>query len=212
MQFETYLNEFRMLKSEQIQRIGLRDNIVYVGLVASATVFAFVFSGRVDPLSLLALPLATFVLGWIHTNNDAKSSSIGGYIRCTLRKRVAELTGGDPRSVFGWEIEVRSGKQRPWRKLTDSISNIIAFVLPGALALAIYWLRYHQGALAGIPLTATIFEIVLLLVLLVWIFMKSDICWRGFEDTERSGAGRSWFHFISVGRWITTFSLARSSR
>ncbi len=182
MQLDVYLAEYRMLKYEQTVRIGVRDNIVYVALVTAAAVFAFALEYGY-PIVLMGLAPATFVLGWIHTNNDAKSAAIGCYLRYKFGDRICVLSGSDY-PVFGWEFENRSGTQRRWRKLTDFLSNIITFVSPGVLALLIYWFKYHDGNHLWILVPATIAESLLLVVLLIWIFVKADLCWSG-ADTRR---------------------------
>lgn len=184
MQLEVYLTEYKELKNEQIQRIGLRDNIVYATLAAAAAVFAFVMSKQVDPIALLGLAPATFVLGWIHLNNDVKSCAIGRYLRCTLRNRIHKLTGSEYPGILGWEIEVRSGRQRPWRKLMDCTASILAFAFPGFLALWIYWFRYHEGSLSWMLVAATVLEVILLGVLGLWIILSADVCWAGLSDVD----------------------------
>ena len=93
MLLEVCLKEYDKLKSEQAQRIGYRDNLVYATLVATAGVIAFSFNRQSgNPVGLMLLPVACFVLGWMHATNDEKISAISRYIRTSLRDRIVRLT------------------------------------------------------------------------------------------------------------------------
>src|SRR5436305_15073684 len=121
----------------------------------------------------MVLPLACFVLGWLHTINDEKISSIGRYIRTTFRDRIRELTGDDYLNILGWEGAVHASAHRRWRKLVQLISNLVTFVAPGALALPAYW--YLGGAISRAVIVAAVIEGILLLVLAYEIVREADI-------------------------------------
>jgi hypothetical protein len=50
-----YLQEYQQLKEEQAQRIGFRDNLLYVTLALFGTVLAFALGNKADPYGLLVL-------------------------------------------------------------------------------------------------------------------------------------------------------------
>lgn len=193
MRLDIYLAEYDRLKSEQVHRIGIRDNLVYASLVATAAVVAFAFDKDGSPVALLVLPLAGFVLGWLHTSNDAKSCAMGCYLREILSKRIHDVAGVDYPELtsthpclFGWENEVRTVKHRRWRKLTELVSNIVTFLLPGALALPAYWWWLREDYdpwLNRLLLAAVLTEGVLLVVLGIWLLEGADIRWRAPKTT-----------------------------
>ena len=86
--FEIYLQEYSKLKDEQAQRIGFRDNLLYVTLALFGTVLAFALGEKANPYALLVLPWVSLVLGWTYVVNDQKISALGRYIR-------HENTGGE---------------------------------------------------------------------------------------------------------------------
>ena len=104
--FELYLQEYRKLKEEQAQRIGFRDNLLYVTLALFGTVLAFALGDKANPYALLVLPWVSLVLGWTYLVNDQKISAIGQYIRYTLVEKVSNLAGragadiGEIESIF----------------------------------------------------------------------------------------------------------------
>ena len=90
---DVYLQEYSKLKDEQAQRIGFRDNLLYVTLAVFGTVLAFALGDKANLYALLVLPWVSLVLGWTYLVNDQKISAIGQYIRYTLVEKVSELTG-----------------------------------------------------------------------------------------------------------------------
>lgn len=192
LRLEVCLAEYARLKSEQTQRIVLRDNLVYATLVTIAGVVAFSFQKEEYLIGLLVLPFACFVLGWLHTINDEKSASIGRYLRTTLRPYISELTGDCHPCTFGWENAVRTSKHRTYRKVVQLISNWVAFVAPGVAAFYIYSSREGFDFLRGSwPLTvAWALGGVLLGILAVAIVLEADIGFvgrlqRGWRKSRR---------------------------
>jgi hypothetical protein len=53
---EVYLHEYEKLKDEQTQRIGFRDNLLYVTLGLFGTVISFALSNKTNYYALLVLP------------------------------------------------------------------------------------------------------------------------------------------------------------
>ncbi|MBM0743962.1 hypothetical protein JOY44_20445 [Phormidium sp. CLA17] len=118
---EIFFKEYDKLKSEQAQRIGFRDNLLYVTLGLFATIISFAVSNASNYYALLVVPWACLILGWTYLVNDEKISAIGRYIRLTLVERVKEKTGyTDLESLFGWEIAHRSDPLRMRRVLRRS--------------------------------------------------------------------------------------------
>ncbi|WP_019502890.1 hypothetical protein [Pseudanabaena sp. PCC 6802] len=65
-----YLQEYDKLKHEQVQRIGFRDNLLYVTLALFGTVLVFALGDKGNPYALLVLPWVSLVLGWTYVVND----------------------------------------------------------------------------------------------------------------------------------------------
>ena len=176
---EIYLQEYGKIKDEQAQRIGFRDNLLYVTLALYGTVLAFALGDKANPYALLVLPWVSLVLGWTYLVNDQKISAIGQYIRYTLVEKVSNLAcregtnNEEIESIFGWEIAHRSDKRRKPRKIQQLIVDEIAFVVSGSVALRAFWILVPQ-----IQLEAQILgwiELVLLIILGVEIFIYADL-------------------------------------
>ena len=123
-------------KDEQIDRIGRRDHHVYlfggsiVGVILGAATLKH--AGI-----LLVLPVVAFVLGWIYLTNDDKVSDLGAFIRSELIPAVRPFVpAGTP--VFGWETY--PDPRRRLRKVVQLFVDLLTFCLPGAAAIAGFWL------------------------------------------------------------------------
>ncbi|BAT56808.1 integral membrane protein (plasmid) [Nostoc sp. NIES-3756] len=171
---EVYLHEYEKLKEEQAQRIGFRDNMLYVTLGVFGGVLSFALSGNNNYYALLVIPWVCLILGWTYLINDEKISAIGRYIRYTLINKIQELTGNaDIESIFGWEIAHRSDKRRFRRKIEQLIVDQITFVLSGIVALLAFWVLVSQPPLAVNILCVV--ELVLLIILAVEIVIYADL-------------------------------------
>ena len=138
---EIYLKEYESLKHEQVQRLGFRDNLIYANLIALTGIISISASDVVRVLVLLVLPLICVVLGWTYLVNDEKISAIGRYIRYTLSDKLrGTLLEGD-QDVFGWETAHRSDKRRIARKIIQLIVDELVFVLPGFVAILMFWVN-----------------------------------------------------------------------
>ncbi len=174
-----YLQEYSKLKDEQTQRIGFRDNLLYVTLVLFGTVLAFALGEKGNPYALLVLPWTSLVLGWTYLVNDQKITAIGQYIRYTLVAKVSSLAsraGSDIReveSIFGWEVAHRSDQRRRRRKIEQLIIDEIAFVISGIVALITFWFLVPYSNWLTQVLSWT--EFVLLLILAIEIFIYADL-------------------------------------
>ena len=171
---EIILKEYDKLKSEQAQRIGFRDNLLYVTLGLFGTVVSFAVSNPANYYALLVIPWICLTLGWTYVVNDEKVSAIGRYIRSKLIDKVKELTGhNDLETLFGWEIAHRDDKHRQRRKIQQLIVDEITFVVSGTIALIAFWCLVPNPP-TGIAILSWV-ELLLLVVLGVETFIYADL-------------------------------------
>jgi hypothetical protein len=171
---EIYFKEYDKLKSEQTQRIGFRDNLLYVTLGLIGTIISLAVSNTANYYALLVIPWVCLILGWTYLINDEKITAIGRYIRYTLTEKVKEQTGHtDIESIFGWETAHRSDNRRKRRKIEQLIIDEITFVLSGIVAVICFWVLVPNAPLA-INILASL-EILLLLVLGIEIIIYADL-------------------------------------
>lgn len=171
-----YLQEYDKLKAEQIQRIGFRDNLLYVTLGVFGAVLSFALDKPDRSYALLVLPWVCLVLGWTYLVNDEKVSALGRYIRLELVPKVGkemQISDTDALSVLGWEIAHRSDARRKRRKIEQLIIDEITFVVSGVTALVAFWMlvRPSNWMLWGVCLV----ELGLLVVLAVEIWLYADL-------------------------------------
>lgn len=171
---EIFFKEYDKLKSEQAQRIGFRDNLLYVTLGLFGTVVSFAVSNPSNYYALLVVPWVCLILGWTYVVNDEKISAIGRYIRYKLVDKVKEHTGyADLETLFGWEIAHRDDKHRKRRKIQQLIVDEITFVFSGVIALVAFWFLVLQPPL-GVTILSWV-ELLLLIVLGVETFIYADL-------------------------------------
>jgi hypothetical protein len=168
-----YLSEYDKLKSEQIQRLGFRDNLIYANLIAITGILAITATDVVRILLLLALPMICIVLGWTYLVNDEKISAIGTYIRYTLSDKIRVVTQSDDQGIFGWETAHRSDTRRMGRKILQLFVDEFVFILPGFVAIAMFWIN-APDILAPLRWAAGL-EGILLIVLGIQIFSYADL-------------------------------------
>ena len=170
---DVYLQEYDKLKSEQLARIGFRDNLIYVTIVVISGILTVAFRDPPNYTVLLVLPWAMLILGWTYLINDEKISAIGKYIRLTLAEKIQALLGDvQLEALLGWEIAHRSDKRRGRRKLEQLLIDEITFILPGLVSLGLYWLLTPAPLLAA--QIVMIVEVLLLIFLGVEIVVYSD--------------------------------------
>lgn len=171
---EILLKEYDKLKSEQAQRIGFRDNLLYVTLGLFGTVVSFAVSNPANYYALLIIPWVCLILGWTYVVNDEKISALGQYIRIELAEKVKEKTGVlETESIFSWESYRRGTRGRKIRKIEQFIINQITFFIPGIVALLAF--NYLvKNALCEIKILAGV-ELVLLLILAIEIYNYADL-------------------------------------
>jgi hypothetical protein len=176
---EVYLKEYEKLKEEQTQRIGFRDNLLYVTLGVFGAIIAVAIPNKANDnqanyYALLVIPWVCVILGWTYLVNDEKITAIGRYIRLTLVEKVKEHTGNtDIESIFGWEIVHRSDNRRSRRKIEQLIIDQITFVGSGIVALIAFWLLIPNPPLAVNILS--FIELVLLVILGIEIVIYADL-------------------------------------
>jgi hypothetical protein len=125
---EIALTEYKQIKSEQVARIGFRDNLIYVTLVAIAGTLTITHSAH-DRGYLLLVPAVTFILGWTYLVNDHMITAIGRYFR-----EHPALPGLD------WETDHPADRRRASRKAIQLAVDLATFCGPGMVALAAFWL------------------------------------------------------------------------
>ena len=168
------LAEYNCLKAEQTQRIGFRDNLLYVTLGVFGAIVSFAVSDSSHYPALLVVPWVCLILGWTYVVNDEKISAIGRYIRYKLVDKVKEHTSyTDLETLLGWEIAHRNDKHRKRRKIQQLIVDEITFVFSGLIALSAFWVLVPQPPL-GVTILSWL-ELVLLIVLGVETFIYADL-------------------------------------
>jgi hypothetical protein len=171
---EIFFKEYDKLKTEQAQRIGFRDNLLYVTLGLFGTVISFALSNPTNYYALLVIPWVCLILGWTYVVNDEKISAIGRYIRYKLVDKVKEHTGyEDLETLFGWEIAHRDDPHRKRRKIQQLIVDEITFVASGLIALSAFWFLVPNP-----PIGVTILswaELLLLIVLGIETIIYADL-------------------------------------
>jgi len=171
---EIFFKEYDKLKSEQAQRIGFRDNLLYVTLGLFGTVVSFALSNSSNYYAFLVVPWVCLILGWTYVVNDEKISAIGRYIRYKLVDKVKEHTGyTNMETLFGWEIAHRDDKHRKRRKIQQLIVDEITFVVSGVIALAAFWFLVPKPPI-GVTILSWV-ELLLLIALGVETFIYADL-------------------------------------
>jgi hypothetical protein len=167
---DVFLTEYERLKAEQTQRIGFRDNLLYVTLITLGGVLSFALSNPNHVYAVLVIPWACTVLGWQYVVNDEKISAIGRYIRSDLADNVIAKTHWNEKdALFGWEVVAhRNDERRIRRKLRQWIVDELTFVFSGYIALVGYLATSATSSAALDVLCAV--EAVLLLVLAIEIY------------------------------------------
>ena len=171
---EIFFKEYDKLKSEQAQRIGFRDNLLYVTLGLFGTVISFAISSTANRYALLVVPWICLILGWTYVVNDEKISAIGKYIRYKLIRNIKQhVSFADLEALFGWEFIHREDTHRLRRKIQQLLIDEITFVFSGIAALSTFWTLVPSPHLGIIVLSAI--EFLLLILLGIEIFIYADL-------------------------------------
>lgn len=168
VEIRIWLAEYDKLKAEQTQRIGFRDNLLYVTLSIFGAIVSFAVSNESNYYAFLVIPWACLILGWTYLINDEKISAIGRYVRLTLSKQLSDKDSRlDEKKLFGWEVFHRSDHRRSRRKVEQLIIDEITFVVSGITALVVFW------SLVSEP--STFISILSITELLLLIFLACEI-------------------------------------
>jgi hypothetical protein len=168
-----YVSEYDKLKHEQVHRMGFRDNLVYANLIAITGVISIVADNTARFVVLLVLPLICLTLGWTYLVNDEKISAIGRYIRLVLTERIRQMVNSDDQMLFGWEIAHRSDQRRISRKIIQLIVDELVFIIPGVIAIIVFWLSATNESILLKWVAAL--EAVFLILLGIQIFIYADL-------------------------------------
>jgi hypothetical protein len=167
------LSEYEKLKDEQIQRIGFRDNMLYVTLVTVGGVVSITFGGSNNLAPLLLVPWICVILGWTYLINDEKISSIGKYIRLKLDKCIRQQIAASEQAIFGWELEHRSDARRSTRKVLQFFIDEFTFCLSGISAIGIYLI--FEPTKSPLTIMVSFVEGIFLVVLGIQIALYADL-------------------------------------
>lgn len=175
MILEVYLQEFDKLKSEQTQRIGFRDNMIYVTLVAIGGVASFAIGNESYIHALLILPWVSFIMGWMYLDNDAKISALGAYFRDTLAANIRTQVNLPPadKTVMGWEYVNQDDPGRIGRKYFQFAVNQVTFCISGLIALGAYYTQNRHPSLLITGLM--VLECALMIALALQFCIHSDL-------------------------------------
>jgi hypothetical protein len=149
------LAEYRQIKTEQVARIGFRDNLIYVTLVAVAGTLTLTHSAHSRGY-LLLVPAVTFVLGWTYLANDHMITAIGRYVR-----EHPVLAG------MRWETDHPADRRRASRKTIQLGVDLATFCGSAVAALVTFWAAPGPDAPLLIAVSAAE---TLVTGLLVWQF------------------------------------------
>jgi hypothetical protein len=171
---EILLAEYDKLKSEQAQRIGFRDNLLYATLGLFGAILSFAVSNVANYYALLVVPWVCLILGWAYLINDEKISAIGEYIRYNLVERLKEQTGhSNSEALLGWEVKHRLDRHRKRRKFQQLLIDEITFVASGAIAIISFWFLVASPPLGLMVLSWV--ELLLLIGLGIEILIYADL-------------------------------------
>jgi RsiW-degrading membrane proteinase PrsW (M82 family) len=184
LQIGVLLQEYGVLKSEQAQRIGFRDNLLYVNIGAVGGVASVALgiggSGEGLPAAFLLVPWVTAILGWTYLVNDQKITAIRKYVEGDLEPRLrAMLETKDV--LFRWESFHRSDARRRQRKWIQLVIDLSTFVFSGVAALVAHVALTRPALPTDWPSFVLGGVDAALLLLLAWQFYASD------RDAARAG-------------------------
>lgn len=158
---EILLEEYKVLKSEQLERIKHRDNIVYVLLGAVGTLFSFAIIHKAIYVVAIT-PMISFVLCWLYLANDRKISEIGTYISEDLSEKLSVLIG--EKKVFYWERKHKTYSGRKTRKMIQYIVDLLIFAFPALGGLLMVSTQANSGYIVFLDTLFLIGIIILFIV------------------------------------------------
>jgi hypothetical protein len=135
------LAEYTALKSEQAQRIVLRDTCLYISITANTTIAGVYTQQQAqDPKILLFIPFASTLLFWIYATNDDMVTRIRRYI---VKNIIPRLSASDE-TLFGWETV-----RRRW-----SIGRFVSKFI----RLFAVWITFSGASIVALAATAPAFQ------------------------------------------------------
>lgn len=90
---KVWLTEYDKLKAEQTQRIGFRDNLLYVTLGLFGLIIPAAIANAANYYALLVIPWICLILGWTYLINDEKITVNERYIHLDLVAQIKDKTG-----------------------------------------------------------------------------------------------------------------------
>lgn len=129
------LEEYKALKSEQLERIKHRDNIIFIMLGAMGTLFSFSIIHQAYYVVAI-LPILSLSLCWIYLANDSRISEIGTYIEEDLASQIQKYLKTDE-EIFYWEKKHREYKGRKTRKMIQYVVDLLIFAVPTLFSLVL---------------------------------------------------------------------------
>ncbi len=133
--------EYTALKTEQAQRIVLRDTCLYISITANTTIAGIYTQQQTqDPKLLLFIPFASTLLFWIYATNDNMITQIRRYIVSNV---VPKLSVGDEAlkdGLFGWETVRR---KRTFSRFVSKFIRLFAV-----------WITFSGASLVALAATA----------------------------------------------------------
>lgn len=130
--------EYSSLKTEQIERIKLRDGFTYLAILSVGALISFALrQEQRQSAALLAIPWVLLSLGWSFAVNDAKVARIAKY----LQSRTSEL------GLVSWD-GWRSSRRSPLleNRYAGFVIQNMVFVVP-SIGASIFFLA-DQGIAA----------------------------------------------------------------
>lgn len=163
------LKEYEVLKDEQKSRLNFRDQMIYITLGITGTVFSFTLEYVNYQSVLLILPFVSFILGWTYLVNDNKISEIGTYIQTQLIPQMTNTT-----SHASWECYHKQTALRGLKKGTQLFVDLMLFCISPMLSILLYFI--NTGHCSWIYITGSIFEFILLIYLSGLFISISPVC------------------------------------
>lgn len=168
-----YLAEYEQLKQEQIHRISVRDNLIYVMLTVFGAVISYSLSDVEHSKALLILPWVALVLGWTYLLNDKKVSEIRQYIKKELVNNINEILPEKAINILSWENYHENRQLRGLKKIFQLFIDLIIFCFSGIASLSLYLLKVPS--LSTVTTTIVILGGVVMLILAVWFIFFNEI-------------------------------------
>ncbi len=207
------LEEYKVLKLEQLERIKIRDTLIYISLGIFGGIFSYsMFQNEIDKsIVLLVLPTVSFVLSWTYLVNDEKISHIGKYVREVIKTKMESIfeskkeennnienkkSDANLEIIFGWESYHKDDDGRIPRKLLQTAMDFIAFAFPALISLTTYYCKMTKGLFEYEPV---------IIILLVWSLIITGLTSYlliFYDFSEKFGKGKTpwqiffWLSFI----------------